>query len=91
MSASTGDTERSWPKRNPVFDDIELQDEVVNELQRLWDASLANLVIAGQPNPAIAELEEIERVAIANGVILPTRQGAKSLLRMMAEGIIVDR
>jgi hypothetical protein len=67
-----------------------LQDEVVAELQRLWDAALANLIVDGEPNPAIAELERIELVAIENGVILPTRQGGKSLLRMMAEGAIND-
>lgn len=79
---------RSWPKRNPDCPDVELQDEVVTELQRLWDEALANLIVDGEPNPAIDEMERIERVAIENGVILPTRQGGKLLLRMMAEGAL---
>ena len=78
--------DRRWPVRDPDCPNIELQDEVVEELQRLWDEALANLIVDGEPNPAIDDLENIERVALANGVILPTRQGGKSLLRMMAEG-----
>ena len=39
---SAADTEvaRPWPVRNPDCDDMELQDEAVTELQRLWDACL---------------------------------------------------
>ncbi len=91
FTANADDTERSWPKRNPACADLDLQDEVVDELHRLWDESLANLVVNGQPNPAIAEMEQIEQVAIDQGVILKTRQGSKSLLRMMAIGALNNR
>jgi hypothetical protein len=82
----TSETERHWPVRNPACTDIELQDEAVTELRRLWDESLANLVVDGQINPAIHEMERMERVLIDNGVILPTRNGGKSLLHFMALG-----
>jgi hypothetical protein len=72
--------------RNPACTDRELQDEAVAALQRLHDAILAELVVAGKPNPLLDDMERMEAVCIARGVILPTRQGKKSLLRMMAEG-----
>ena len=80
--------ERRWPVRNPACEDLELQNEAVTELQRLWDECLANLIVDGKPNPLIDKMEQIEAVCIDNGVILPTRNGGKSLLHMMALGAI---
>lgn len=89
---ASGDAEvqRAWPVRNPDCDDIELQDECVTELQRLWDACLAELVVDGEPNPLLDDLEHLEAVCLANEVILPSRNGGKSLLRMMAEGMLMN-
>ncbi len=86
--ASDTEAERPWPVRNTECADIQLQDEAVRELRRLWDEAAANLLVDGQINPAIFEMERMECVLIDNGVILPTRNGGKSLLHMMAIGAI---
>ena len=90
-SASQHDSvARPWPVRNPACTDVELQDEAVSELQRLWDACLAQLVIDGERNPLLDELERLEAVCLANEVILPSRNGNKIILRFMAEGMIAQ-
>ena len=85
-ASSDAAVDRPWPVRNPAYADRDLQDEAVAELQRLHDTILADLVVAGKPNPLLDEMERMEAVCIENGGILPTRQCKKSLLRMMAEG-----
>ena len=80
--------ERYWPVRDPSCADRELQDEAVTELRRLHDAIVAQLVVDGKPNPLLDQMERVEALCIANGVLLPSRQGEKSLLRMMAEGCL---
>ena len=88
MPSADADTERPWPIRNPAYADVELQDEAVRELQSFHSAILAELVVDGKPNPLLDEMEHMEAVCIANGVLRPSRQGKKSLLRFMAEGMI---
>lgn len=86
FTATDDAVERPWPVRNPDYDDIQLQDEAVTELRRLWDESLANLIVDGQVNPAIHEMERMERILGDNGVILKSRESGKSLLHRMALG-----